>query len=27
LNTVLFIPSTLIKADREEVYWSKRRPV
>ena len=27
LNTVLFIPSTLVKVDREEVYWSKRRPV
>ncbi len=27
LNIDLFIPSTLVKANREEVYWSKRRPV
>ncbi|PYE53003.1 hypothetical protein C8J23_1873 [Shewanella chilikensis] len=27
LNTVLFIPSTLVKVNWVEVYWSKQRPV
>ncbi|MGB2517724.1 hypothetical protein, partial [Shewanella algae] len=27
LNIDLVIPSTLVKANREDVYWSKRRSV